>query len=90
MSPQTTRRRRSQPQGETITVSFVPVFGEVKNVRLPKDSTVEEALELAGYNASAVEVRHNGEGVLEMDMILEDGDELTVVSDQKIRNGRNA
>ena len=71
-----TRRRRSV---DTIKVTVAPTFGEVKQVSVPVDSTVEDVLQAAGYG-SDVEVRINGEGSVDNETIVEDGDELSIVS----------
>lgn len=79
-------RRTRTPDEGSITVKIQPVFGEVKEFRVPEDSTVGEVLEAADYPAST-EVRVNSEGVLDKDTIVEDGDRLTIVAEGKIKNG---
>ncbi len=81
------RRRREVAVPETITVRLTPVMGTVKTIVVPKDSTVAEALRAGGYPES-VEVRCNGEGVLDKDMLLEDNDNLTIITEGKVENGR--
>lgn len=78
-----TRRRRAV---ETIKVTVAPTFGEVKQISVPADSTVADVLEAAGYSDS-VEVRINGEGTVDNDSIVEDGDELSIVSRGKVEAG---
>lgn len=80
-----TRRRREETT-ETIKIKIAPLFAEVKEYTLPVDSTVEEALNAAGISTD-VEVRLAGNGAVEMDSILEDGDEITVVSNAKVEAG---
>lgn len=85
MATTTTRRRRSEDT-DSIGVKIQPVFGEVREIRVPAESTVAEVLELAGLPTST-EVRVNGEGNLDSDSIVEDGDRLIVVGQGKIQNG---
>lgn len=79
------RVRRTRQQN-TIKVTISPLFGEVKQISLPEDSTVAEALEAAGM-ATSLEVRINGAGTVSTDTVVEDGDELIVMSDKKVEAG---
>ena len=77
------RRRKTI---ESIKVTLAPTFGEVKQISVPAESTVEDVLSAGGYS-SDVEVRLNGEGTVDNDSIVEDGDELTIVSRGKVEAG---
>lgn len=79
-------RRRREASTDVIKVKIAPLFAEVKEYTLLVDSTVEDALSVAGIS-SDVEVRLAGNGAVEMDSILEDGDEITVVSNAKVEAG---
>ena len=74
------RRRRTV---ETIKITIAPTFGEVKTISVEEGATVADALRAGGFNED-VEVRINGEGTVESDAIVEDGDELTIIAGGKI------
>lgn len=80
------RTRRTRTTAGQVKITVAPTFGEVKQISVPTDSTVADVLEAAGYSPS-VEVRINGEGVVEPDAIVEEGDELTIVSRGKVEAG---
>jgi sulfur carrier protein ThiS len=67
--------RKSTKEDSTIKVTVAQVGEEVKTLLLPEDSTVEQALEKAGYAGHSARV--NGEEV-DAEDILEDGDEIFV------------
>ena len=64
---------------DSIKITISPLFGESKTLNVPKDSTVGDILDAEGYG-DEVEVRLAGDGAVDTDTILEDGDEITVVS----------
>lgn len=85
------RSRRKKETGVTIKdlikVILIPVGGTTKEVNLKEDSTIEEALSAAGMRyGSDTEVRCNGD-ILEADHIVEDGDQLVILSGGKIEGG---
>lgn len=86
MARETTTRRTRRNEVETIKVTIAPLFGEVKTISVEKDATVEDALSAGGFSAG-VEVRLNGGSTIESDTILEDGDELAIVSRGKVEGG---
>ena len=86
-----TKRRRKKASGVTIKdlikVTIIPVGGSAKDINLKKDSTVEEALSACGMSIDGeTEVRCNGD-ILERDEIVEDGDQLVILSEGKIEGG---
>ena len=80
------RRAGTGASDSVIKVEIGPLFGEPRTVTVPKDSTVKDVLTGAGYGEN-VEVRIDGEGTVEKDAIVEDGDILTVVSSGKVEAG---
>lgn len=84
-----TRRRRQAGVGqdELIKVLLIPVGGSSQEVNLKEEATAEEALEAGGMKFdSNTEVRSDGE-LLETDHIVENGDELVIMSGAKIEGG---
>ena len=69
---------------KTIIVKVAKVGETVKEVMLESDSTVEDALEAAGYEPECEDVRCNGKKA-KAENIVEDGDILTIVG--KIEGG---
>lgn len=76
-------RRRASAVEELILVKVTRLGSEVKEVSLPKDSTVSQALEAAGLDAEAYNrIRISGESV-ELEDIVENGDIITVSGGMK-------
>lgn len=89
MSDEKKRSRRKKETGvsikDLVKITLIPVGGSAKEVNLKKDSTVEEALNAAGMSCgSDTEIRCNGD-ILEADHIVEDGDQLVILSGGKIQ-----
>jgi len=80
--------RESSENSNVIKVTLVPLGGEVKTVALKEDSTVGQTVEAAGYDSDNVEVRNSDGDVLGMEDIVEDQDELTLLSDSKVEGGK--
>jgi hypothetical protein len=74
--------RKSKKDTSIIKVDVAKVSEEVITLALEEGATVSEALDRAGYSGHSARV--NGESV-ELDDLLEDGDELWVGSN--VKNG---
>lgn len=76
-------RRRAEAEVDAILVKVSRIGSQVVEVSLDKDSTVQDALDAAGFDAESFNrLRIAGEAV-ELEDIVEDGDILTVSGGMK-------
>ncbi len=69
-----------------ITIRIYPLHGDIRNVRVPVDSTIAQVLDIAGYPSDTT-VRHNDEVVTNHENMVDDNDQLDVISSSKIVSG---
>lgn len=73
--------RSQESSDDVIEVKVAMLGSEVKTLALPKDSTVADALDAAGYSSES-RVKVSGEEVSPSDM-LDDGDRMIVTNSVK-------
>ena len=81
------RRKKIGGVGLTdlIKITIIKVGGGTQEINMKKDATAQDLLDELGYSSDA-EIRSNGD-VLELDDILENGDQLVLTAQGKIEGG---
>lgn len=85
-----TKSERRKKEGITtedlISITIMKIGSPTTTISMPTDSCVEDLLKQLGLSTST-EVR-NGKSPLELDDILEDNDQLIIMSESKIEGGK--
>ena len=79
------RKKEELTTKDLIMVSITKLGSPTAEYSFPKDSSVEEMLDILGLDTNT-EVR-NGGSILEANDIIEDGDQLLIMSAGKIEGG---